>query len=130
MAVNLFSGFIVWVNGGFAGSIHDLTIATHRLVTRLLHGERVLADKGYRGNVIFLTPVQGKWDYLTLSQQAWNLVHTRLHWEHIERINKRLKQWRFLKHPWRHGVSRHHLAFYVAAKLTNVSLVFHPLNAA
>ena len=59
VVVNLFSGMIVWVHGGFAGSIHDITIATHRLLNCLLNGERLFADKGYRGECDLSNPCAG-----------------------------------------------------------------------
>lgn len=128
VVVHLYTGMIVWVYGGIPGSVHDSNIATTKLITHLAAGEKVFADKGYAGSSSFLIPFAGRWDQLTISQQAWNKMHTHIHFEHIERVNKRLKIWKVLSQPWRHELERHHFVFYVLAKLTNVEFQVNPLN--
>lgn len=130
VGVHLLSGEIVWVFGGFPGTAPDIEIAQVQFTRHLIHGEQVFADKGYRGCGAFLVPFGGRQDRLPPHKAAWNHLHTQMHFEHIERVNRRLKIWQIwcLKTAWRHGLAQHKLAFYVIAKVTNVELQFHPLN--
>lgn len=128
VVVDLVDGIICWVWGGLAGSVGDLTIARSNLLKFLLPGEKLFADKGYRGEDAFLIPHQGRWEDLTPAQQEWNKLHTNVHFQHIERVNNRLKIWDCLTKEWRHPLEKHHIAFFVIANLTNLELVFHPLN--
>lgn len=128
VAVNLISGMICWVHGGCPGKVHDLTLAGSAFLQQLLPGERVFADKIYTGCASFLVAHKGRLEHLTPEQQQWNNYHTLVHFEHIERVNRRLKIWKSMKKEWRHSLLLHSYSFNVIAKLTNVELAFYPLN--
>ena len=48
VAISIFSGDIVWINGPHRGGKHDLTIFREKLRKLLAKGEMVEADAGYR----------------------------------------------------------------------------------
>ncbi len=128
VVVHRITGLICWVFGGFGGAVHDLTIARSALVNQLQQGEKIFADKGYRGENCFLTPFAGRWDTLSDAERTWNKFHTNMHFEHIERVNRRLKIWNCLHTAWRHDLDKHHIVFKIVASITNIEFVFHPLN--
>lgn len=129
VAVNLQSGQVVWVNGGFPGRMHDLTISTQGFLQQLLQGETAFADKGYAGCDTFLIPYHGQQVRLSPARAQWNALHTRVHFEHMERVNKRFKLWKVLKIPWRGELVLHSHVFHALARIVNVDLLYHPLNA-
>ena len=49
VAISIFGGDIVWVNGPFKGGESDITIFRNDLKNMLSEGEKVEADKGYAG---------------------------------------------------------------------------------
>src|SRR5437764_259686 len=95
-------GWIVWVSGGVPGSIHDLTLARNKFISKLNEGEKVWADKGYHGEPCFAVPISGKSENHSPAEKQWNKMHTNMHFNHCERVNRRLKKWKCLKIPWRH----------------------------
>lgn len=115
---------IVWVSGPFAGSVHDLTIAStkfnnHLSLVRTLRQARetAVADKGYIGSPQFVCPPRGNMVHHHDGRSAL-LSHR---WK-VEAVNHRLKTWKILKMQFRHDLSKHQLCFMVVAKLVNLSL--------
>jgi hypothetical protein len=129
VAVHPVSGKIVWVYGGIPGSCSDITIARAKIIHQLLPTEKIWADKGYIGEVCFITPKKGLYDRLSPEDKAWNTWHSRHHFQHIERINQCLKVWEALKQQWRHSHGKHNLAFFVICRIVNVDLIQHPIWA-
>src|SRR4051812_31917762 len=68
LGVQIVSGLICWLAGGCPGSVHDYTVTKNNgLLSCLLPGELVLADKGYVGDASIVTPVRSpandtEWD--------------------------------------------------------------------
>ena len=56
IGLSIKSGVIVWVNGGVPCGVNDLTLARSKLVKKLLPGEKIIADKGYRDDDYFIHP--------------------------------------------------------------------------
>ena len=81
----------------------------------LPYRERVITDRGYRGNPFCVTPDQSL-------NEAHRVFMSKARARH-ETINRRLKQWQCLKQMWRHDRHKHHFAF--KSVLTLVQLEFH-----
>jgi hypothetical protein len=128
VAVHIETGQIVHVAGPYGGSVHDLVIARNEIMLKLGNGEKVTADKGYIGEKCFLNPIKKNGGELGPNAQLWNYLHSIIHFEHIERVNHRLKIFECLKKRWHHSHNLHQIAFNVICKITNVELIFHPLN--
>lgn len=114
---------IVWCNGPFKGSVHDLTIARSDLIHLLNEGEALLADKAYLGEECFITPHRPA---RTETEKQFDAIVNK-HRQRIERINKRIKHFRSVKEIWRHDISLHHFVFIVVTHITNINLIEKPL---
>ena len=103
LAVSIATGWIVAFNGPFeCGSWPDLKIFRSLLKQKLGNGERVVADRGYRGDVSVVIPDYGTDD----QQEAMNTARAR-----HETVNGRLKQWSSMKFCFRHAKEKHHHVF-------------------
>ena len=71
----------------------------------LRKGERVIGDRGFRGDRKIVTP----YDYDCLSAQH-KRVMSALRARH-ETVNGRLKNFDCLNQTWRHALCKHHIAF-------------------
>jgi hypothetical protein len=112
------TGNIVWINGPFpCGDYSDTTIFRHGLANYLDVGERVEADKGYKGDDPALAKTKDSlWcDPLFTDMQAE--VRAR-----HETVNKRLKQFGILKQEYRHNLEDHGSVFRAIAVITQLSL--------
>lgn len=116
---------ILWILGPFPGTVHDLRIARTSFVLQLLRGEKALADKAYVGDAHFLTPHRPA---VTAEQKEWNALMNQ-HRQMVERMIKRMKQFRAIKETWRHDLPLHPYVFTVVGNLTNLCLLHQPLNA-
>jgi DDE superfamily endonuclease len=113
IAIN--TGSIVWFNGPFpAGSFPDLRVFRIKLRSQLGPGEKVVADRGYRGDTKVCTP-----DHANSFEhgKAMNQARAR-----HEATNHRLKTWKSLKQVFRHGRQKHHLVFRSAVVLTQIAM--------
>lgn len=124
MGFNMTASKIVWVNGPFKGTVHDVTIARSTIIHQMLPEERALADKAYIGDMHFLCPFKPP---RTILEKEFNTKHYQVR-QSIERLNRRFKKWNCLSTPWRHDVCHHHFAFYVIASITQIDLLIHPIN--
>ena len=76
--------------------------------------EKVVADKGYRGDCRVLTPLNARTiEHLELMNTA-RARH--------EMINGRLKQWRILKHVFRHERKKHSIAFQSVCVIEQIKI--------
>ena len=108
VAVCIATGHIVWVNGPFpCGAWPDIKIFRFRLKRMLRRGEKVEADRGYRGDPSIWTPD----NYLTLSEKRAKEVARARH----EAINSLLKNFGCLSSPFRHELRTHRNYFSLAA---------------
>ena len=114
VAVCIQTGDIVWFNGPFpCGSWPDLKIFRSGLKEKLLHGEMVEADRGYRGEP---TKVRTPNDYVSQTDKK---AKKRARARH-ETINRRLKQFGCLRQMFRHGVEKHKAVFAAVAVCTQL----------
>ena len=98
------TGWIVAYNGPFeCGSWSDLKIFRSRLKSLLGFGERVVADRGYRGDSRVCHPDSAKSDEHADQMNTARARH--------ETINGRLKAWKSMKQIFRHSRDKHHLVF-------------------
>ena len=113
IAVCIKTGDIVWYNGPFPAATHDLTIFRYHLKDMLSPFEKVLADRGYRGDDSCLTP-----------GRAFNCQHRRamaaLRARH-ETVNRRFKTFGSLTHTFRHSPHIHHIFFRSAVVLVQLA---------
>lgn len=114
---------ILWVNGPFPGSTHDIMIARVKLVGKL-GNEVLLADLGYLGEDCFLTPIK---EASTSDERAINLRMHKLR-QAVERANKRLKDWDVNGVLWRSSDHAFHgTCFLTVSKLVQFNFRFEPL---
>jgi len=112
------TGEIVWFNGPFpAGRFPDIKIFRLSLKKRLLNGELVWADLGYRGDDNTFTP----------NELPVNINHPlRAQFcrarAYIEAINGRFKRFGALKHTFRHSIHKHHLIFIPVAIILQLEI--------
>lgn len=118
---------IFWSNGPFPAAFHDITIAREfGFLDAITPGEYVIADKGYFGEVCFLTPWKRN-QIVSPLQEQWNyFVHSKR--VLVENAIRRVKKYKCLKYKWRHDLDRQALAWSAAVNLANVDIMFHPLH--
>ena len=116
VAVSILGGDIVHTNGPFpCGTWPDISIFRSMLMDKLLPGEFVEADNGYRGQYDKIrTPV----DYTTKKEKKMKARARARH----ETCNKRFKQFQILKKPFRHNRSEHQKVFRSIVVLTQLSI--------
>ena len=109
------TGHIVWYHGPFpCGAFPDLKIFQLKLKVCLRLGEKVIADKGYKGDQSVCTPLDSKNEEHEKSMAICRARH--------ETINRRLKQWQCLQQVWRHDRDKHELVFQAVCSLTEIEL--------
>ena len=102
VGVAIQTGYIVWVNGPFpCGEWPDLKIALNDLVYMFDHGERAVADKGYRGHPCYF---DAPWQHLDNDAQRRRKRNARAR---HETINRRLKAFRILHNKFRCPLAKH-----------------------
>lgn len=97
------TGDVVHYYGPVRAAIHDLTLFRSFLRKKLGHGERVLADRGYRGDRLVCT--------LYNSNDAQHARSIKLIGARHETMNGRLCFFGAMQQEWRHQLCKHHLAF-------------------
>jgi hypothetical protein len=113
--VCIHTGKIVSYNGPFeCGSWPDLKIFRSRLKHHLSVGEKVVADRGYRGDERICTPDNNLSDQHT---EAMNNARAR-----HETINGCLKTWAILKNVFSHHRDKHHIAFRSVLVLVQIEI--------
>jgi hypothetical protein len=116
VALSIRGGDIVHINGPYAcGAWPDITIFREVLIHKLLPGEMVEADRGYRGEPTKIrTPV----DYQTRREKKRKSRARACQ----ETVNKRFKQWGCLKQCFHHDLSKHKHVFQAVVVLTQLSI--------
>ena len=114
IAVCIHTGDIVSYNGPFeCGAWPDLKIFRSRLKGMLGPGEKVIADRGYRGDSRTIVPTMARSEQ---HREAMNVARAR-----HETVNGRLKNRGILKQVFRHGRDKHHIAFRSVLVLTQIA---------
>lgn len=118
VAISIRSGDVVWIHGPFpCGSWPDITIFRNALKYELNDGEKVEADKGYRGEPECVCVPNHNVFLNRVGRRQKTLVRAR-----HETLNKRLKQWRCLHDTFRHDLVKHGPVFRAVAVIVQVSL--------
>ncbi|MCQ6246174.1 IS5 family transposase [Streptomyces malaysiensis] len=92
-------GRLVWAWPALPGAVHDVRAAReHRIIDALAKaGVACWADKGYQGaRGTFRVPYRGRWETLSIGQQAVNLSHAKVR-ALVEQAVATLKSWRILR---------------------------------
>ncbi len=113
----ILTGDIVWINGPYPGSYHDMTIFRESLMSHLGRAERVEADDGYIGEAplhvkcpkSFTNPKET----LHMQQRVRNRQET---------VNKRFKDWGILRQLYRHDIANHGDPFRAIVCFTQLSI--------
>ena len=124
VGISISNSWISWVNGPFpCGSWTDLRIARSAGGIQMMdHGERYIADGGYRdGGDFGITPT----GLNNAEQRRQSLVRAR-----HETINGRFKRWRALSGVFRNRLWRHRKVFLSIANITQLELEEEYLNFA
>ena len=109
MAVCIKTGDIVWINGPFVASTHDITMFRSRLKDMLAAGEKAMGDRGYAGDQKAITPYEAKSCHHRRAMAALRARH--------ETVNRRFKTFGALEQRFRHSPHKHHMFFRAAAVL-------------
>jgi DDE superfamily endonuclease len=113
VAVCIATGDIVAFNGPFAPKTNpDITIFRYGLKRQLGPAEKVVCDKGYKGDTRTCTP------YNSLNKhhrKAMSVARAR-----HETVNRRLKVWKVLRNGFRHHRNKHNLVFRAVISLTQI----------
>ena len=109
----------MWVFGGVAcGTNPDLKLARIKYTGAVNLGELTIADKGYRDDDYFITP---------LSDPATRRVQKKIMARH-ETINARMKAFNILSNTYRHDLSKHPKCFLAIANIVHLMTINgHPL---
>lgn len=112
------TGHIVWTAGPYKpGLYNDIKIFCHTLIYNLMSGEKVEADKGYRGYPDQIeTP-----DFISPETSEMREMKSKVRARH-EMVNGRLKTWGALKQAWRHHHTHHGLAFRCIVIMVQLSM--------
>ena len=113
VGVNIMTGDIVWIEGPHpAGKMPDITIFRLRLKHVLPDGEKVIADKGYRGEP----------NKVVIDHPDAQKVRSR-----HETVNRRFKQFNILGRTFRHSPDLHQAVFIAVAVIVQLGMEESPL---
>ena len=109
IAVCIKTGDIVWIHGPFVASTADISMFRFLLKGMLAAGEKVMADRGYDGDLKTMTPYDAKSCHHKRAMAALRARH--------ETVNRRFKTFGALQKRFRHNPQKHHMFFRAAAVL-------------
>ena len=113
IGISVNGGNIVWVHGPFpAGRFNDQTIFNLKMVHHLKTNEKILADKGYSGQHIIHSGIEGDEDS----------TRTRKIRANHERVNGQLKMFGCIDQRWRHSLDKHHLCFFAVSNIIQLEI--------
>ncbi len=117
IGLNIRNGGMVWTHGGYpCGQYPDLTLAREAYTSSVNPGELTVADNGYNDAIYFI------------QKTARNFQNHGTIMARHETVNKRIKQFKILKHRYRHGLEKHPSVFHAVANLTQLMIENgHPL---
>ena len=114
IAVSIQAGEISWINGPYpCGEYSDLKIFRSELIHALDPGEKVVADKGYRGEACFIQKNEGSEE----EHRAKGVLMAR-----HETLNRRFKVFKALGHVFRHDLTKHSFVFHAVATIVQLTL--------
>jgi len=116
LTICIATGWIVAYNGPFeCGSWPDIKIFRSRLKRMLGRTEKVVADRGYRGDPRVVIPDQAR-DEVHLEEM--NTARAR-----HETVNGRLKTWKSMSTRIRFAKEKHHLVFRAVAVIEQIKIM-------
>lgn len=111
IAINIRTGYMVWANGGYpCGEFPDLKLAHESYLLSINPGELTIADKGYKDSRFFILKNAN-------NHQQHSLIMAR-----HETVNKRMKQFKILKYPFRNALVKHPIVFHAVANITQLAI--------
>lgn len=128
--VSLGTNRLVHLDGPFKGRAADVTIARETIVPYLRDGERLLADAGYRyeGESSMIVAPGGRSVNMTSEERKFaGKVHQMR--QNVERVYARMKEFEVMNGVWRYDLKFLQNVVFVVGRLTNVKLLYMPLNA-
>lgn len=118
---------ILSFKGPFKGSAADVSIFRSTMLSLLIEGEKVMADRGYWQEEKCWCPPTGKWNKMSTDKKYKSREVTRI--RHLnERVIGRLTFWGCFKRVWHGSWKMHKLCAHVSARLTQLELYVYPLN--
>lgn len=125
IGVDINNGTLCWLWGGIPGSMHDLTMARMSgIINALENNEFILADKGYIGEHIFVTPFR---DPQNDVEEAFNSA-LGSHRIIVENVLLRVKIFNSMSYKWRHELYLHPIVFTVICNIVNIDMLFCPVR--
>lgn len=116
LAICIATGWIVGYNGPFeCGSWPDLKIFRSRLKRLLGKYEKVIADRGYRGDPRVVIPDNARDE---THEEEMNTARAR-----HETVNGRLKAWKCMAARFRHAKEKHHMVFRAVAVIEQLKIM-------
>jgi hypothetical protein len=117
LGVDILAGNLVWIQGPYpAGKYTDIKIFNKVLCNFLEPGERVKADKGYRGH-----PDKIKCPGNDINPEENRAMQGRVRARH-KTLNGRLKTWGILSQVFRHHITMHGNVFWACAVVTQLTI--------
>ena len=127
IGLKIYKSELLWVNGPFpCGELNDIkTFRLKGLKDKIPIGKRVIADKGYRGEPDLISTENKDFDERELAEFKERVTSRH------ESFNKRIKVFRCLTTPCRHGVDFHGMLFraccvIICYEMENGSPLFDP----
>lgn len=116
VGVSIATGYIVWFNGPFkCGANPDIKVFRKALKYKLAPGERVEADRGYRGDPLFVSTAD---DYETEEHKIMK-NHAR---SRHEQINRLFKNFQSLDQTFRNDATKHSLVFQTVVLIVQLQI--------
>jgi len=122
------TGKILFVDGSYPGSYHDMKIATLSQITdKLPSNEYILADKAYIGDQNIIVPF--KRNDIVMDEQVFINSFINQVRVIIENVYGRMKAWKCLVMDWRHDLDIHNYAFKFICGAINLDFKYHPIRS-
>jgi len=122
------TGKILFVDGSYPGSYHDMKIATLSQITdKLPSNEFILADKAYIGDQNIIVPF--KRNDIVMDEQVFINSFINQVRVIIENVYGRMKAWKCLVMDWRHDLDIHNYAFKFICGAINLDFKYHPIRS-
>lgn len=116
VGVSIATGYIAWFNGPFqCGANPDITVFRKALKFKLGYGERVEADRGYRGEPLYISTPD---DHISEHDKKMKNHARARH----EQINSLFKNWASLNQTFRNDPKKHGMVFQTVAFVTQLQI--------
>ena len=116
VAAAVHTGYVVWVNGPYPAGWPDISIFRDGLKREIGPAEKVIADKGYKGESCIFLPQDGS----CTQQVQMKSIRARQ-----ENINSRLKKFQCVKQITRHTQEKHSLMFHAVVVVVQIGFLIN-----